>query len=127
MAVHWRLKILHYLSELSIGTCGMNGDPKDFNRKRHDLLCETVSSVRRVPARSDKSVLCADAKISDHLSVRVYVPASLDPDEKVPIMYYIHGGGHAILHNDRCNRKLNLTLIANSTILFAASFVILET
>ena len=54
--------------------------------------------IETVPASVDPAtgVHSKDVKISDSVSARLYVPKSVDSDQKLPLLVYFHGGGFVI-------------------------------
>ncbi|KAL8155002.1 putative carboxylesterase 2 [Apium graveolens] len=63
-----------------------------------DGRVERLSGLETVPASFDPAtgVQSKDVKISDTVSARLYVPKSVKPDQKLPLVVYFHGGGFVI-------------------------------
>ncbi|KAK1401127.1 Arylacetamide deacetylase [Heracleum sosnowskyi] len=63
-----------------------------------DGRVERMSGTESVPASFDPAtgVQSKDVKINDSVSARLYLPKSVKPDEKLPLLVYFHGGGFVI-------------------------------
>lgn len=63
-----------------------------------DGRVEKVVYAEKIPPLTDPKtgVQAKDVTISHEVSARIYLPKLNSPDEKLPILLYIHGGGFAI-------------------------------
>lgn len=63
-----------------------------------DGRVERSTGIETVPASFDPAtgVQSKDVRISDTVSARLYIPKSIKPGQKLPLLVYFHGGGFVI-------------------------------
>ncbi|KAL6209739.1 hypothetical protein ACLB2K_020679 [Fragaria x ananassa] len=69
-----------------------------FFRAYKDGRIETFYKTEKIPPSTDSitGVQSKDVVISPEVSTRIFLPKTHDPTQKLPILFYIHGGGFCL-------------------------------